>query len=1071
MDGPTTDVPVTDIQAAADLLIEAAGDEEQGASALEMFSNTILDRFGEKVTSRAKDRIFSPELPLETQRFMAVWLMWVLSQNRMALSFADTERLTVSLCDRAIPEIYPVDITAKHQTFEKMQALENVARSIMSDARRLIDRAVDIDRIQQFREDVLRFINSDRNKPFLEHLLPWSLVDSGTPHLFYTVIEYAQNRDVPTSNVFDSACQACTTYRNNAYLYGSKASSEILVDLASHLLSSIKQEEEKSRPYLRYSAMEKRYRFKEPSSQVVFYIAVENSGTGPARDLKLETLHCNPSLTEMVDPSPVLTLRVGDAVEFRITGIVASPSDKVDIKVRLSWRRNNGQDEYLDAIFTFHAQKSDIDWNVVRSEQPYDHTAPVTSTSHLYGREAELTKLVRTATSLTVGSTYLYGQKRVGKTSLANALAEKLSVVAKDTGKDWIVISVGSGDYVMGDAVSTFTQLGRYLFDQVRRKMERRIPNIMSYPLPDFTKGLAPLSYFVDHVLDTDKEDSLRILFILDEFDDLPIELIRRTPLAAALFQPIRQISSKSGCGFLLVGGENMDQLMILQGDRLNKFEAIEIDYLNRPEFWDLIREPVRHWLTISDEALEFLYQCCSGNPFYAKLLAAELRDDMVVREDSDASRKDVEDAIDRKTREIAANSFAHFWMDGILPDSEELEKIQTARRFVLTAAGQILRDNEPLTRSRVVETAKQSHDPTLSEADYYAALDDLALRNIITVDNDEIDTKMPVFRNWLMHTGGAMILPDSMQRLYVSRRQEEEDRYRVTDDEVFNLCSKVSEAGRNVELQSVRKWLSRFGKTRDQRLMFDLLQGLNIYGRDLMREKMREAFGIVMREMPTSGSVGGYPSHGGMLISCLDESPAKGGVSMCRLFAGENGLSEDSFVYVSDLESAVIRRRKVKRLVLIDDFVGTGESLTKGLSANVETLRKANLKGVRIIVIAVAGFTGAHSQVNDFIKSEELDAVVHFCDLLGEEYRVFSDRSRVFPDPYDRDRAKEIAERQGVVLFQEHPLGYGNSQALVVFADHCPNNSLPILWSTRNGWPTLFPRRGVQAIVGMPAV
>ena len=268
------------------------------------------------------------------------------------------------------------------------------------------------------------------------------------------------------------------------------------------------------------------------------------------------------------------------------------------------------------------------------------------------------------------------------------------------TGKDWIVIYAGSGDYVMGDAANTLRQLGAFVFQQIQRKLRQKMPNVMEYPMPDFAKGIAPLSTFVDYILDTDN-DSLRILIILDEFDDLPIEFLRRTNLAVALFQPIRQISSKSRCGFLLVGGENMEQLMVLQGDRLNKFEAVRIDYLNRPEFSDLIQQPVRHWLTITEEAQEMLYQSCSGNPFFGKLLAAQLRDDMVAREDSGASRKDVEDAIDHRTKGIAANSFAHFWMDGILPDSEELEKIQMAgRRFVLTAIGQVLRDSEPLTRA-----------------------------------------------------------------------------------------------------------------------------------------------------------------------------------------------------------------------------------------------------------------------------------------------------------------------------------------------------------------------------------
>ena len=1051
-----------EVQTAADLVVGAAGDEDQGSSALELFASIIMERFREQVASTATNRMFSPELPLEIQRFSAAWLMWILSKDAMALSFGNAERLTVALCDRAIPEIYPPEITEKHQTFEKLQALESFVRSVMTDARRLMNRSIELDRIQQYRGEVLRFLNHGRNRVFLEHVLPWSLVDSNTNSMFYTVIDYAENRDVPTSNPFDSACETCAQYRDSADHYGSQASSEILVALARTLLSSITQEEEKNRPHLRYSAMEKRYPFKEPGSEVVFYITVENSGTGPAKDLKLETLHVGPSLTKTTDPPPVMNLRPGDSEEFRIAGRVSSPSDQVDLRVRFSWRRNNGQDEHKEQVFAFLAQKDDVDWSAVSSEQPYDHTAPVTSTDNLYGREAELAKLVGTASTPSVGSAYLFGQKRVGKTSLAYALAEQLRVKGDGTGKRWVVIYAENGAYVMSDAASTLTRLGEFLFGQIRQKMEPLVPNIMQYPVPDFTKGLAPLSIFIDHVLDTDHEDSLRFLFILDEFDDLPIEFLRRTPIAVAFYQPIRQISSRHGCGFLLVGGENMDQLMVIQGDRLNKFESIRIDYLNRPEFWDLIREPVKHWLTITDEALELLYDGCSGNPFYAKLLAAELHDSLVARQDSNASRKDVEDAIHRRTSEIAANSFAHFWTDGILPDSEQLEKIQTARRFVLTAAGQVLRDGELLTRNRIVERARAFRDPTLLEADYHAALDDLTVRNIITVNDEQIDMKMPVFRDWLMHTGGAMILPDSMQRIYVSRRQEEQDRHKVTDDEIFNLCSNIGDRGRSVETQLVRNWLSRFDNGRDQRLMFTLLSGLNIYGRELMRRKMREGFGIVVRDMPTPESVGGYPRHGGMLVSCLDESTAKGGYDMCRLFYGENGLGAESFVYVGELGNAIRRRQKVKRIVLIDDFVGTGGTLVRQLKSNMDTLRRANEKDIRVVVLAVIGFDQGHIEIREFIRREQLDAEVYFCDQLGDEYKAFSDRSRVFQDPTDREHAKEIAERKGVILFPEHPLGYSESQALVVFSDHCPNNSLPILWSDRDGWPTLFPRLGV---------
>ena len=1053
---------VADVQSAADLLIEAAGDETQGAAALEMFSSAVLDRYAENASTTAKDRLFSPELPFAAQRFSAAWLIWVLSQDRGALHFGDTERLTAALCDRAIPEAYPADVNEKDQTFKKLQALERSATSMVNEARQIVGRTLYLDRIEQYREELLRFLNRERTKSVLQQLLPAALVYDETQHLLNSVVNYSRNPNVPAANVFDATCDACTSYKCKADSFGSRASQEILVVLADNLLNTITREEEKSRPHLIYSAMEKRYPFKEPGSVVTFYITVTNTGTGPARDLKLSTINAAPRLEGIVDPTPITTFQAGDTAELVITGEVGDPCDEVVLELRLSWRRNNGQNEHKDETFIFRAQKDDVDWHLVRNEQPYDHTAPVTSTDHLYGRRDELNRLVRVANAPTVGSAYLFGQKRVGKTSLANALAEQLNKDGKEKGIDWVVVYGGSGDYVMSDAVSTFKQLGTFLFDQIRRRLKRRIKEVMEYPVPDFTKGLAPLSIFIDQVLDTDRDDSLRMLFILDEFDELPMEFLRRTELATALFQPIRQISTKPKCGFLLVGGENIGQLMVLQGDRLNKFEAVGIDYLNRPEFADLIREPVKHWLTITNEALEALYESCSGNPFYAKLLAAEIRDNMVAREDSNASRKDVEDAIDRKTGDIPPNSFAHFWMDGILPNSDEIEKIQTARRFVLTAASQLLNGGEPLSRTRVVERAKQSRDHTLVESDYFAALDDLHSRRIIVSSGDEIDMKMPLFKSWLMQTGGDSILPDSTQRIYVNRRQEEEDRHKIRDDEVFTLCAKFNTAGRNVDPNLVREWLSRFGATRDQRLMFELLQGVTVYGRTLERERLKEAFGIVARDMPSSDAVGGYPNHRGILVSCLDESPAKGGVAMCRLFAGENGLNADSFVYASDLLNAINRRRKVQRLVLLDDFAGTGGTLERALASNLEILKRANAKGIRIIVVAIAGFLRAQSRITEFMRTHDLDAVVHFCDNLGEEYMAFSDRSRIFPNPIDRERAKDVAEQKGVALFSDHPLGYQNTQALIVFDDHCPNNSLPILWSDKDGWPALFPRRGL---------
>ena len=83
------------------------------------FQQRFSNASGNRPCPSAMNRMFSPELPLDVQRFSAVWLIWILSQNRRALSFGDTERLTASLCDRAIPRGIPSGDYGKASNFRE----------------------------------------------------------------------------------------------------------------------------------------------------------------------------------------------------------------------------------------------------------------------------------------------------------------------------------------------------------------------------------------------------------------------------------------------------------------------------------------------------------------------------------------------------------------------------------------------------------------------------------------------------------------------------------------------------------------------------------------------------------------------------------------------------------------------------------------------------------------------------------------------------------------------------------------------------------------------------------------
>ena len=177
MNETATNSFMPDIQGAADLLVEAAGDQEHAPNALGLLAAAILEHCGETVPALPDQRLFSPELPLDAQQLAAVWLVWSLSRESKALDFADAQRLTASLCDRAISPLYPSGVTGRTQTFEKLQALEQVASSIISEAGRIVDQARYLEQVEGLRSTFLRFLNQERNALFLRRLLPLAVGD------------------------------------------------------------------------------------------------------------------------------------------------------------------------------------------------------------------------------------------------------------------------------------------------------------------------------------------------------------------------------------------------------------------------------------------------------------------------------------------------------------------------------------------------------------------------------------------------------------------------------------------------------------------------------------------------------------------------------------------------------------------------------------------------------------------------------------------------------------------------------------------------------------------------------
>jgi hypothetical protein len=85
---------------------------------------------------------------------------------------------------------------------------------------------------------------------------------------------------------------------------------------------------------------------------------------------------------------------------------------------------------------------------------------------------------------------------------------------------------------------------------------------------------------------------------------------------------------------------------------------------------------------------------------------------------------------------------------------------------------------------------------------------------------------------------------------------------------------------------------------------------------------------------------------------------------------------------------------------------------------------------------------------------------------ILHEWDKAFSNNSEIFPDSRMRELVKELSKRYGDKLYHKGPLGYDESQALIVFPHNTPNNTLPIIWASHRNektigvpWNPLFER------------
>ncbi|OIR02427.1 archaeal ATPase [mine drainage metagenome] len=807
-------------------------------------------------------------------------------------------------------------------------------------------------------------------------------------------------------------------------------------------------------------AAEKRYPLHEPNRYVTFKIPMINLGPGIAVDVVAE-IDCGEKNQALLLENP--EQRLGDIppgdFALLIPVCIVQSAKQVRMTIQLEWRQLFGSVASYIFDVEIDGQDSTVDWSKLEELEPY--SLEVAEGDTFVGRVAKVKSIGNRLLKKPMSSTYITGQKRIGKTSLAHAALEYANEMSQLN--DFHYLYLEYGEYCASSPEITVKSLGDNIFNFMQQYLEPG-SQIQS---PDFLGSLSQLNVVAK--LLASQSPSKRFVIVLDEFDEIHPEMYRLGALAETFFANLRTLASRSNLAFILVGGEKMPFIIGAQGDQLNKFVREPLDYFSRSTEWEeycqLVKKPVVGLLNWDDAAINELFNLTNGHPYYTNLLCSKIVAISVKERDTEIIASDVRHALNVLVSELDTNSFAHMWKDGINAEREQAEVTELKRLRMLVAVGRTLRNNDRSTSALF----KNLGVVRLQEHEGAPILEDFLRRDILRDKKGELYCSVPLFEKWLIEIGVTCLIASTLADDLEVELQHAEDAAYVSAGEIQALAELWPlYRSQHVGSEAVRAWLDQVTSFQDQRLLFKLLKNVRFMSVPEIEHKLESAHTKVVRPIVGVSPIEKRTDKRRDIWITYLSGPGKSGLQYARMYAKVNSISTECIV-----DQATVERRlrnsdenfvKPKVILVVDDVVGSGKTLSEGAVELGEKcgalLTNLSIPIVGIIIISTED--GERKIVSSIKSTKFLPMTLHVCEYVSPvSYAFPAYEIGPWSTSEERDRAKALCTRLGTGLYKD-PLGYNGQGLLLVMPDTCPNNSLPILYKTKPGlpnWKALFPR------------
>jgi len=337
------------------------------------------------------------------------------------------------------------------------------------------------------------------------------------------------------------------------------------------------------------------------------------------------------------------------------------------------------------------------------------------------------------------GLLMLYGQKRVGKSSLLLFMERRIDKVAHENRV--MAVRVSWLDF------SAHTAAG--VIEELILGVQRKCRQLFGINLPVPSRDEIRTSYslaFNDVLRDLELHGVSRLVLLVDEFDVIVHQLDRQLGFDRMFFEYLRGISKRGSVALVLTGGEMMPLLFDRLGEVFNHDRTWRIAYLS-PTDGSVERlvenDYVRGYLHFSADAIATIKEVSACNPCFVQMICQEIVERSRRQQSAQVCKLDVQEVADWLVRQAATTKYVrHLYCPLQKPDPLDLAIIG------ITAEEEVL-GHRPhfVAQQRIVQRIQGKYSDRV-----VTKIGELTRREILKrnpENSEEIRIMLPLFRDW----------------------------------------------------------------------------------------------------------------------------------------------------------------------------------------------------------------------------------------------------------------------------------------------------------------------------------